>query len=202
MKYKLAFSIVASFSGEHPMLEEWNPCDTSLSEVIKEWPGKPVEPSDPYDTEYQYLAREGSIPRRVLDRLDEVNLSTRIQICEKLKAQYGSEAFWACLSDVQMSGIFDRETTFGFLDRIGARFEDCETMGTLGGPLGGFVPDFSFSVESQILISSIRVTPVLCVETENGLEPIKAPSESKWERFKSLFQRFDCFDLARQGRAI
>ncbi len=203
MKYRLGFSIVASFSGEHPDLCEWHPCETTLPDVLKAWPGGEVEPSEPFDSEYQYLAKEGSIPRAILDRLDDVRGETRFNICRKLKERFGSEAFWACISDVQMSGIFDRETAFKFLDSIGAGFETTQTMGTIGGPLGHWCPDFAFNVESQVLISSIRVTPVLCVVSESGeLEPVRPPSEWQWERFADLFKRFDCFDLARQGRAI
>ncbi len=203
MKYRLGFSIVASFSGEHPDLCEWHPCETTLPDVLKAWPGLPVEPSEPFDSEYSYLAKEGSIPREILNRLDDVRGETRFQICRKLKEKFPREAFWACISDVQMSGLFDRETVFEFLDSIGARFEDCGTMGTIGGPLGHWCPDFAFNVESQVLISSIRITPVLCTVSESGeLEPVRPPSEWQWERFADMFKRFDCFDLARQGRAI
>ena len=203
MKYRLGFSIVASFSGEHPDLCEWHPCDTTLPDVLKAWPGLPVEPSEPFDSEYQYLAKQGSIPRAILDRLDDVRGETRFQICRKLKEKFGREGFWACISDVQMSGIFDRETAFKFLDSIGAGFETTQTMETIGGPLGHWCPDFAFNVESQVLISSIRVTPVLCTVSESGeLEPVRPPSEWQWERFADLFKRFDSFDLARQGRAI
>jgi hypothetical protein len=203
LKYRLGFSIVASFSGEHPQLEQWGSHEITLSDVIRQWPGLPVEPSEPFDSEYQYLAKEGSIPREILNRLDDVRGETRFQICRKLKERFGSEAFWACISDVQMSGLFDRETAFKFLDSIGAGFETTQTMGTIGGPLGHWCPDFAFNVESQVLISSIRVTPVLCTVSESGeLEPVRPPSEWQWERFSDLFKRFDCFDLARQGRAI
>lgn len=203
MKYRLGFSIAANFSGEHPKLSEWWPCATTLSDVLKHWPGIPVEPSEPFDSEYAYCAKEGSIPREILNRLDDVRGETRFQICRKLKERFGSEAFWACISDVQMSGIFDRETTFKFLDSIGASFSTTQTMGTIGGPLGGWCPDFAFDIESPALISSIRVTPVLCTVSESGeLEPVRPPSEWQWERFADLFKRFDCFDLARQGRAI
>lgn len=203
MKYRLGFSIVASFSGEHPDLSEWHPCETTLSDVIRQWPGIEVEPSEPFDSEYNYLANEGSIPCEILNRLSDVSGETRFQICRKLKERFGSEAFWACISDIQVSGIFDRETTFKFLDSIGASFDTSNTMGTLGGPLGHWSPDFAFNVESQVLISSIRITPILCTVLSSGaLMPVRPPSEWQWERFADLFKRFDCFDLARQGRAI
>jgi hypothetical protein len=203
VKYRLGFSLVASFSGEHPMLERWGSHEVTLSDVIRHWPGSEVEPSEPFDSEYNYLAKEGPIPRAILDRLDDVRGETRFQICRKLKEKFPREAFWACISDVQMSGIFDRKTAFGFLDSIGASFDTSNTMGTIGGPLGHWCPDFAFNVESQVLISSIRITPVLCAVSESGeLEPVRPPSEWQWDRFADLFKRFDCFDLARQGRAI
>ena len=194
---KLCFAIVASFTGEHPMLSEWFPCSTTLSDVIRDWPLDKPEPSEPFDSEYSYLAKEGSIPRRILDRLSDVSGETRFRICRKLKEQFPRECFWTCVSDIQVSGILDRETLFGFLDSIGASFEDCGTMGTLGGPLGHWSPDFAFNVESQVLISSIRITPILCEKTENGWEPVRPPNESQWEAIRSVFQRFDCFDIKR-----
>lgn len=203
MKYRLGFSLVASFSGEHPMLERWGSHEITLSDVIRHWPGGEVEPSEPFDSEYSYLAKEGSIPREILNRLDDARGETRFQICRKLQEKFPREAFWACISDVQMSGLFDRETAFKFLDSIGAGFDTSNTMGTIGGPLGHWCPDFAFNVESQALISSIRITPILCAVSESGeLEPVRPPSDWQWDRFADLFKRFDCFDLARQGRAI
>lgn len=202
-RYTLGFSIVASFSGEHPELSKYWPCETTLSDVLRDWPGEGMEPSAPFDSEYSYCAREGSIPERILDRLDETSGETRFQICRKIKERFPLESFWACISDVQGSGIFTRETAFDFLDSIGARFEDCETMGTLGGPLGGWCPDFPFNVESQALISSIRVTPILCKVNDSGdLEPIRPPSEWQWEKMAELFRRFDSYELKTRGRAI
>lgn len=185
------------------MLERWGSHEITLSDVIRQWPGSEVEPSEPFDSEYNYLAKEGPIPREILNRLDDVRGETRFQICRKLQERFPREAFWACISDVQMSGIFDRKTTFEFLDMIGASFDTSQTMGTLGGPLGGWSPDFAFNVESQSLISSIRITPILCTLSESGsLIPVRPPSDWQWDRFADLFKRFDCFDLARQGRAI
>lgn len=198
---RLCFSIVANFTGEHPMLSEWHPCSTTLSDVIRDWPLDKPEPTEPFDSEYSYLANEGSIPRRILDRLSDVSGKTRFQICRKLKENFPREAFWACVSDVQMSGILDRETLFEFLDTIGASFEDCGTGGTIGGPLGHWCPDFAFNVESQVLISSIRITPILCEKIESGWEPVRPPSESQWEAIEDIFRRFDCWKIRRR-RAV
>ena len=202
-KYQLGFAICASFSGEHPELSEYWPCETTLCDILRDWPGDAAEPSEPFDSEYSYCAREGSIPERILDRLEETSGETRFQICRKLKEKFPRESFWACISDVQMNGIFTRETAFGFLDSIGARFEDCGTMGTIGGPLGGWAPDFAFNVESQALISSIRLTPILCIEDESGeLQPIRPPSEWQWEAIAELFRKYDAYDLKIPGRAV
>jgi len=196
--YKLAFSIVASFSGEHPKLSDYWPCDTTLSDVIRDWPGDTPDPSDPFDSEFAYLAKEGAIPRRVLNVLESSDRDTRFRICRKLQKRFPRDAFLACISDLQVSGIFDRKTTFGFLDAIGAHFDNCGTGGTIGGPLGHWVPDLAFNVESRALISSIRITPILCRVAESGaLEPVRAPSDDQWARIKSIFHEHDCYRIAR-----
>lgn len=204
--YTLRWSIVASFTGQHPKLSDYCPCDTTLVDVIREWKeatGEDAEPTEPYNSEYNYLAKEGGIPERILDRLEESSGETRFQICRKLKEQYPRESFWACISDIQVSGILDRDTLFGFLDAIGASFEDCETLGTLGGPLapwGGVVPDFPFNVESQALISSIRITPALCKLVDGEWEPCRGPSEWEWDAIKAILKNSDAYDI-RKGRA-
>lgn len=197
-RYQLMWSIVASFSGEHPDLSEYWPCEVTLSDVIRDWPGDKPEPSEPFDSEYNYLAREGGIPRKILDRLEEASGGTKFQICRKLKELYPRESFWACISDIQVSGILDRKTLFEFLDDIGAIYEDCETMGTLGGPLSiGIVPDFPFHVESQALISSIRITPILCKQEGEEWIPCRAPNEDQWERIKEVLSNEDAYRIAK-----
>jgi hypothetical protein len=193
---KLCYSIVCSFSGEHPELEQVYSTDVSLNDVIRDWPGetKP-KPSEPFDSDYAYLAKEGGIPRRVLNRLEDTRGDVRFQMIAKLRERFPREAFWVSISDVQMSGIFDRDTLFDFLSNIGAQFEDCNTLGTLGGPLGGMVPDFPFQVESQVLISSIRITPVWCEWQEDRWEPLELPSENLWERIRHILKRHDPWDL-------
>lgn len=191
--YSLRFSIVASFAGEHPDLAGYWPCDTTLSDVIRDWPGETPEPSDPFDTDYDYVAREGSIPGPALERLSEVDSPIKFQICRRLKELYPRDAFWACLSEVQVSGVFDRKTALKFLSDIGAHFETENTLGTLGGPLGGIVPDIAFNIEGSALISSIRITPVLCRDGE----PVRAPSESQWARIVEILRREDLWKLAR-----
>jgi hypothetical protein len=201
--YKLMFSMTASFSGCHPRLQDWSPCDITLADVIRDWPGdQPLEPSEPFDSEYSYLAKEGALGRRILDRLADARGETRFQICRKLKELYPREAFWTCISDVQGSGLFDRETCFGFLDSIGASFETDATMGTLGGPLGiGVVPDMAFHVESQQLISSIRITPILCKLDGTDCVPCRPPSQWQWDAMVDMFKELDAWSLKESGRA-
>lgn len=186
-RYELRFSVVASFSGQHPELSDY--ChDVTLQDVIRDWPDGKLEPSEPFESEYAYCARQGSIPSRILDRLEEASGETKFQICRKLKEFYPRESFWACIADAQGSGIFDRKTFLKWIDDIGASFETDATLGTLGGPLapwGGIVPDMAFNIESQTLISSIRVTPILCKDGE----PVRAPSEWEWERIKTYFKK-------------
>ena len=200
---KLCFSICALFSGEHPKLSEFWPCDTTLSDVIRDWPGetKP-EPSAPFDSDYAYLAKEGGIPKRILNRLEDTRGDVRFQMIRKLREKFPRESLWVSISDVQVSGIFDRKTVFEFLDSIGARFEDGDTLGTLGGPLGGMVPDFPFSIESQCLISSIRITPVWCEWKGDRWEPLRLPTEEMWGRIGGIFNRHDTWKLKQRGRAV
>lgn len=100
------------------------------------------------------------------------------------------------LFSFQISGLLDWEQGFKFLDSIGAIYEDCETMGTLGGPLNpiGFVPDFPFRLESQLIVDCIRVTPF----NPNAKKPM---TESTWGRIRQLLRDHDCYDLARMNNA-
>lgn len=188
---KLCFSIVASFSGPHPKIRH-----TELVSVIDAWPLDKPTPSQPYDSDYSYLAREsGEVPRAVLDVLDGSAEETRFRILEKLESK-GYDIFWASVCDVQVSGILDRETMFKFLNDIDAQFEDVGTLGTLGGPLGiGIVPDFPFSVQSQEMIASIRITPVLCRKEGDQWDPVRPPNESQWERIEQVFRDCDVYRI-------
>jgi hypothetical protein len=96
---------------------------------------------------------------------------------------------------VHVSGIVPFTLGMRFLEKIGAYYENCETMGTLGGPLGGWVPDFPFNVESQLQAVSIRITPIL-MNPAGEILPVR---EHSWRRLKELFQRWDAFDLSHMG---
>jgi hypothetical protein len=199
---RLCYSICASFSGEHPEFDTFRNYDTTLDNVIRDWPGetKP-QPSEPFDSDYAYLAKEGGIPKRILSRLEDTRGDVRFQMIRKLREKFPRESLWVSISDIQVSGIFDRETLFDFLSNIGASYEDVESLGTLGGPLGGMVPDFCFTVESQCLISSIRITPVWCEWKGDRWEPLKLPSEEMWGRIGDIFSRHDPWDI-KSHRAI
>jgi len=99
--------------------------------------------------------------------------------------QGDSDIWWATCSDYQNSGILDAKDFFKLLDNSAFTFEDCGTMGTLGGPLGlGCVPDVAFSTESQSCIVSMRATPFW--EDANG-NP-KPVTEATWDRLKKYYR--------------
>lgn len=62
------------------------------------------------------------------------------------------------LESADASGILPISKGLRCLYDMGAWHEDVGTMGTLGGPLGGLVPDLSFAIESQNAVSSVRAT--------------------------------------------
>lgn len=202
MTRKLCYSLVASFTGEHPdVSEDFYPSDMILSDVIRAWhdaTGETVEPGEPFDSEYNYLAREGGIPRRVLDRLEEVDPEVRRQMLAKIREHWRRESFWTRIADVQVNGILTREQLFGFFEVIGAEFDTVATGGTLGGPLGFHVPDVSFRCESSVLIDSIRITPVLCELQSGQWVPVRPPSQSQWDRLASIFERFDTWKILKR----
>ena len=154
----MKFSVVAQFTGVMPEHDDnYYPCDTTLNDCLHaaRAAGLDVdEPSEPGDSEYSYLAEEGS----------------------------GNDWFEK-LQDCQASGIIERDKFTEFVESIGAYAEDCETLGTLGGPLGSIVGDIPMRCESQVLIESIRVTPVPC--NSNG--EFLAGDERTWDRVRSAF---------------
>ncbi len=155
----MKFSVVASFTGVLPEHDSsYYPCDVTLTDAIRACETAGIgesEPSEVGDSEYSYLADESEKPN-----------------------------WFEHLQDYQASGIVDRETLTRLIDDLGAFAEDCETMGTLGGPLapwGGIVADIPFRIESQVLIECIRVTPIPC--GTDG-EPLKG-DERTWDRVRA-----------------
>jgi hypothetical protein len=104
---------------------------------------------------------------------------------------------WDELREIQVKGVVTFEQAVEYLEHIGAIFEDCETMGTLGGPLGlGIVPDMPFRVESQLVVSSIRITPFWM--DSNG--EWSALTDASWERLRELFRGHDLWSIRRMVR--
>lgn len=147
----MLFSVVATFTGW--LDDKYWPCDTTLQDVINaiEAAGMDAEPSEPGDSEYAYLAEESDDDQ------------------------------WSNLQDVMICGVMNRETFTSFVEDIGGWASDIGTLGTLGGPLGlGIVPDIVIEIESQALISSVRVTPVPSNDTVEY-------TEERWERVRTAF---------------
>ncbi len=88
------------------------------------------------------------------------------------------------LASVMAQGILPARDFFKLCDDMGVLFDDCETMGTLGGPLGGLVPDMAFTHESSLLVLSLRATPI--VSTARA-----------WGFVRKLCQSNDFWSLAR-----
>ncbi len=177
----MRFSVVASFTGSQDS-SNW---DTSLSDAMRaaehiapdvnHW----EELTERGESEYSYIAKESctceisrrraDAAQRIIGRDDFDDLDDDLKLrCNSIAWQEhdtentdcAGTGFWDRLQDLTVSGIVDRESFENFLREIGACAEDCLTMGTLGGPLGGIAPDVSFTVEAQELIASIRVTPL------------------------------------------
>ena len=148
----MKFSILAKFTGN--MEDRGYELNLTDAMRVSNEAGLAVddEPCEIGDSEYQYLSEEDS----------------------------GCE-WYDALQDIQASGIVSREQLEMFLDGLGAFAEDCETMGTLGGPLSDgmpyIVPDISFICESPILIECIRITPI-----PSKFEPNSCLTEASWGR--------------------
>lgn len=99
------------------------------------------------------------------------------------------------LATLDASGILQAAEFFGMLDRMGyPLFEDCETMGTLGGPLGGWAPDFSFIHESRLMVFSMRATPVLRDTVSGELSPV---SDRARQSIRNILTSHDYWSLSR-----
>jgi hypothetical protein len=135
------FSVVATFTGV--LDDDWHPCDLTLSDVLQACAGPFGAGEDDLceigDSEYDYLAEESG--------------------------ERDPEDWFAKLQDLQVSGILDRPTFDAWVNDLGAFPDGCPTLGTLGGPISlGCVWDTNWEIESQLLIASIRVTPLPDVE--------------------------------------
>lgn len=185
MKKALKFSIVATITGN--LLDSRYAHDYTLADFVKDLDSALgiSEPTKPGNTEYHYLATENGadgFKGAVIESLDGGNAEIARWAMERYNGD--SDIWWATCSDYQNSGILDARAFFELLDNSAFSFEDCGTMGTLGGPLSmGCVPDVAFSTESQLCIASMRATPFW--QDENGeAHPV---TDATWERLKKYY---------------
>ena len=167
----MQFSVLLSVAG---IPDRYNYQETCYRDVLRacQAAGLAVDETEPGDSEYDYLATETD------DNPDP-------------------DSFWgewkAGVQDLTASGIIGKEAFTELMESIGAYPEDCETLGTLGGPLapwGGVVPDISFRMECQELIDSIRVTPVPKRFEREPASPEEA--EDTWDRLRAaIFKYFE-----------
>lgn len=187
MKPQLMCSILASFEGINPT--EYYPCDSCARHMLPlPEHGLSYTDDEIYESEYD----SGVWERFNIAPGDD---EERITAEEAMEAT-GEWKAWDELRKIQVEGVVPFGQAMAYLDHIGAVFEDCETMGTLGGPLGiGIVPDIPFMIESALVIGSIRITPFW--SAGDDWTPL---TESSWERVRELFRKHDAYDLARMAR--
>lgn len=186
---KLAVSVLAKFEGLNP--KDYWPCDSYIGHM------------EPDKEETPHLQSESQTIRPEDSEWDS-ELWTRNKIVP-VDEETGEERpvegeEYDELREVTVTGIVSFTEAMRYLDHIGAIYEDCETMGTLGGPLsGGFpsiVPDMPFNIESQLVVASIRITPFI-IDTE--AKCICAMREATWDRIRELFRKHDGYALAKMG---
>ena len=184
MRAQIMVSLLATFEGINPT--EHYPCDSYARHMLPlPEHGLSYTDDEIYESEYD----DGIWKSFSIAPEDEE---------ERIEAEDGlGGAFrgWDEIRKIQVEGVVTFGQAMAYLDHIGAIFEDCETMGTLGGPLGiGIVPDMAFQTESQLVISSIRITPFW---NDNGdWSPL---SEASWERLRELFRRHDLWTLRKMA---
>lgn len=187
MKPQLMCSVLATFEGINPT--EYYPCDSYARHMLPlPEHGLTYTDDEIYESEYDSGVWESF-------NLAPEDEEERIEAEEAMEAK-GEWKAWDELRNIQVEGIVPFGQAMAYLDHIGAVFEDCETMGTLGGPLGiGIVPDIPFEIESALVIGSIRITPFW--STGDDWTPL---TESSWERVRELFRTYDAYDLAKMAR--
>lgn len=194
----MEFSVLIKATGNVIDDRFW-PCDLVLQDVIRacksidspDW-YPDDEASEPGDSEYSYLAIESSLPpglyKAAIEGITNGCPKDNWKLANWVWERWGKEdsynpqghilagsSWWATASDYQASGILTREEFEKLRDDLGAYASCCETLGTLGGPLGfGIVPDIGYEVETQAVIITMRVTPLLDVK----------PKEGRWERVR------------------
>jgi len=187
MKPQLMCSVLATFEGINPV--ECYPCDYYARHMLPlPEHGLTYTDDEIFESEYD----SGVWERFNIAPEDE---DERIEAEEEIEAKGGWTA-WDELRSIQVSGVVPFSQAMAYLDHIGAVYEDCETLGTLGGPLElGIVPDIPFGIESALVIASIRITPFW--SDGDGWTPL---TEASWERVKELFRTHDAYTLAKMAR--
>jgi hypothetical protein len=97
------------------------------------------------------------------------------------------------VASVDAQGILPAREFFKMCDDMGVICEDCETMGSIGGPLGGHVPDVPYTIESPLVVLSMRATPFL--QSEDGTQSALSPAS--WERIRGAMVRCDPWCMAK-----
>ena len=180
-------SLLATFEGINP--SRYYPCDTYAKHMLPDPEhGLSYTDREIYESEWcDGMWRDAGF--RIAPEDEEERIEAE---CEQ-----GGNFEWDELREIQVEGVVTFEQAVEYLEHIGARFEDCETMGTLGGPLGlGIVPDMPFNVESQLVISSIRITP-FWMDGNGEWSPL---TEASWERLLELFREHDLWDIRKMAR--
>lgn len=189
---QLMLAVCASFEGINPT--EYYPCD-SYARHMKPLPEHKLQCTDDeiFDSEYDSglwerfrIAPEDEEERERLESEAEEN---------------GTWKAWDELRNIRVSGCVEFKRGIAYLEHIGAIFEDCETMGTIGGPLSfGVVPDMSFRIESKLVVGTVRVTPFIFRGIVDNTLSCSLVSEATWERIKGLFREHDLWELCRMAK--
>lgn len=184
---KLALSILATFEGIDPA--SYYPCDLQASHMEPE-----SDTPNLKSTIRRIKADESEYGEDIWDSWDLPPVDE-----ETGEEKRDPDETYDELFEVTVSGVASFSEVMHYLDHIGAGYEDCETMGTLGGPLGiGVVPDFPFYIESNLVIGSIRVTPVI-IDTET--DSVCTMTEATWNRIRAMFRKnkWDAYAMKNMG---
>lgn len=203
----MKFSICAMFSGISSDAEYW-PCDLTYDDVRRECEnlGIAFTETEDGDSEYLYLCKDSFDLEEFLtsvceelagndtgcsplpsedDRGFEWQIEYLRENCgqDDLRGMNYWERFAIRGRDLTINAVMDKSTFKAFVDYIGAIARDCNTLGTLGGPLGHLAPDVLFEIESSALIASIRVTPFFSNDKLNACDSDER-AEQIWQRLR------------------
>ena len=185
---QLMVSLLATFEGINPA--KWYPCESYAKHMIpEEEHGLRYTDREIYESDWcEGMWHDAGF------RIAPEDEEERIKAEEE---QGDNWEQWDELREIQVQGVVTFEQAVEYLEHIGAIFEDCETMGTFGGPLGlVIVQDIPFRVESQLVVSSIRITPFWV----DGNGEWSALTEASWERLRGLFREHDLWSIRRMVR--